>query len=179
VLHDEPAPSPTGAQLPKFWLMSVVAKRLDGSRCQLVRRYRPRPRRHCIGWAPSFPQKGAKQLPRLSAHVYCGQRAGWIKMPLCTDVGLGPSHIVLDGDPAAPLPERGTATPHFSADVYCGKQLDASRCHLIRELASTHATYCVRWGAVPPPEGTAAPTFQPMSIVAKRSPISAIADGLF
>jgi len=34
--------------------------------------------------------------------VYCGQMAGWIKMPLCTKVGLGPGDIVLDGDPAPP-----------------------------------------------------------------------------
>jgi len=38
--------------------------------------------------------------------VYCGQTAGWIKMPLGTEVGLGPGVIVLDGDPA---PQRGTA----------------------------------------------------------------------
>jgi len=28
--------------------------------------------------------------------------AGWIKMPLGTEVGLGPGHSVLDGDPAPP-----------------------------------------------------------------------------
>jgi len=28
--------------------MSVVTKRLFGSRCHLVRRYRPRPRPHCV-----------------------------------------------------------------------------------------------------------------------------------
>jgi len=48
--------------------------------------------------------------------------AGWIKMPLGTEVGLGPGHIVLDGNPAPP--ERGTAaqqSPLFSAHVYCGQ----------------------------------------------------------
>jgi len=34
--------------------------------------------------------------------VYFGQTAKWIKMKLGTHVGLGPSHIVLDGDPAPP-----------------------------------------------------------------------------
>ena len=34
--------------------------------------------------------------------VYCGQMAGWIKMKLGMEIGLGPSHIVLDGDPAPP-----------------------------------------------------------------------------
>jgi len=53
--------------------------------------------------------------------VYCGQTAGWIKMPLGMEVGLGPSHIVLDGDPALPPKKRGTAAPHLSAHVYCGQ----------------------------------------------------------
>jgi len=34
--------------------------------------------------------------------------------------GLGPGHIVLDGDPA-PLPEKGRSPdPQFSAHIYCG-----------------------------------------------------------
>jgi len=40
------------------------------------------------------------------AHVYCGEMAGWIKMALGMEVGLGPVHIVLDGD-TAPLPKKG------------------------------------------------------------------------
>jgi len=42
--------------------------------------------------------------PHFSAHVYCGQTAGWIKMPVGMEVegDLGPGHIVLDGDPAPP-----------------------------------------------------------------------------
>jgi len=42
---------------------------------------------------------------------------GRIKMPLGTEVDLGPGDIVLDGDPALPT-ERGTAAfPHFLATV--------------------------------------------------------------
>ena len=37
--------------------------------------------------------------------------AGWIKMPLGMDVGLGSGDIVLDGDPAPP--KEGHSTPHF------------------------------------------------------------------
>jgi len=44
--------------------------------------------------------------------VYYGQTVGWIKMPLGTEVGLGPGHIVLDGHPAL-LMERGIAAPTF------------------------------------------------------------------
>ena len=55
------------------------------------------------------PQKGAES-PQFLAHVYCGQMAAWIKMPLGTEVGLGPEDIVLDGDPAPP-PQNGREAP--------------------------------------------------------------------
>jgi len=35
-------------------------------------------------------------------------------MPLGREVGLGPGHIVLDGDPAPPHKGHGTAIPQFS-----------------------------------------------------------------
>ena len=37
--------------------------------------------------------------------VYCGQTVGRIKMKLGMEVGLGPGHIVLGGDPAPPSPD--------------------------------------------------------------------------
>jgi len=37
------------------------------------------------------PEKGHN--PHFSADIYCGQTAGWIKMPLRTKVGFGPGHI--------------------------------------------------------------------------------------
>jgi len=66
---------------------------------------RPRLRPHCVRWEPNSPQKGHSS--QFSAHVYCGQTSGWIKMPLGTEVGLGPGDIVLDGEPAPP--RRDTA----------------------------------------------------------------------
>jgi len=41
-------------------------------------------------------------------------------MALGMDVGLGPGHIVLDGNPA-PLQKRGQS-PQFSAHFYCGQR---------------------------------------------------------
>ena len=72
---------------------------------------RPQPRRLYVSvrWGPSpLPLKGAQ--PQFSVHVYCGQRAGWMKTPLGTDVDLGTGHIVLDGDTVRPR-ERGIAVP--------------------------------------------------------------------
>jgi len=45
--------------------------------------------------------------------VYCGHTVGWIKMPLGTEVGLGPGAIVLDGDPASPTEMDTAASPTF------------------------------------------------------------------
>jgi len=42
-----------------------------------------------------------------------------MKMALGMEVGLGPVHIVLDGD-TAPLLQKGQS-PHFSAHLYCGQ----------------------------------------------------------
>jgi len=36
-----------------------------------------------------LPKKGAEPPPQFSAHVYCGQTAGWIKIALGIEVVLG------------------------------------------------------------------------------------------
>jgi len=45
--------------------------------------------------------------------------SGWIKMPLSREVGLGPGHIVLDGDPAPPLSKGHSLI--ILAHVCCGQ----------------------------------------------------------
>ena len=72
---------------------------------------KPRPRRPCIRWGPRSPSPKRGGTPKFSAHDYCGQTAGWIKMVLGMEVGLSPGDFVLDGDPA---PSK------FSAHVYYG-----------------------------------------------------------
>ena len=56
----------------------------------------------------------------LSAHFYCVQTVGHIKMSVDMEVGLSPGDFVLDGDPA-PYPKRGRSPPQFSAHLYCGQ----------------------------------------------------------
>jgi len=51
--------------------------------------------------------------------VYCGETVGRIKVKLGTEVGLGPGHIVLDGDLASTRQEHSSSL--FSAHVYCGQ----------------------------------------------------------
>ena len=79
---------------------------------------KPLPRPHCVRWGPSFPpppQKGDTN-PQFLADVCCGQTAGWIKMPLGMEVGLGPGQIVRWG----PSPPK-EHSPQFSAHVCCGQ----------------------------------------------------------
>jgi len=53
--------------------------------------------------------------------------AGWIKMPLGVEVGLGPGDLVLDGDPAAPIRKGDGAHPKNRLMFIVAKRLDASR----------------------------------------------------
>ena len=119
---------------------------------------RPGPRRHCVRWEPCPPQKkgGGKAVPHFSTHVCCGQKAGWIKMPLGTDVRLGPGHIVLDGYPS--LLPKGAQHPHFSVHicrdqtvahlsncwilVYLGLLLTPALCNIVHVTASSALGPC-------------------------------------
>ena len=97
VLDEDPAPLPKrgGAELPfpifgpcllcpNGWMDE--AGTLDGGR--------PQPRRLCVRWGPSPSPKGGGAPIQFSAHFYCGQTAGCIKMPLSMDVSLSPGYCV-------------------------------------------------------------------------------------
>jgi len=102
VLDGDLAPLPKkGAEPPNFQNMSIVAKHLDGSKWHLA---------HCARWGPSSPTQKGDRAPQFSAHVCDGQTAGWIKIPLGTEINLGPGDVVLDG---SQLPLKGTQPPVF------------------------------------------------------------------
>ena len=58
---------------------------------------------------PASSAEESGTTPPISAHVCCGQTAGWIKIPVGRDVELGPGDIVSDRDPL----KRGTSPPLF------------------------------------------------------------------
>jgi len=126
------SPTPKGAQLPIFGPFLLWP---NGWMHQDATWHggRPRARPHYARWGPSSPTQKKGHSPQFPAHIYCGQTAGWIKMPLGTAAGFGPGDIVLDGDPVSPR-KRGT-TALFSAHVYCGhgrpSQLLLSSCSLM------------------------------------------------
>jgi len=129
VLDRDPAPFPKrrrnpGAEPPNFRPMSIVAKRLNGSRWHIAWRYRPWFIPHCARWGHSSPLQigGRAPLPQFSAHLYCGKTSGCIKMPLGMQVGRSPGDFVFDVYPATP--EKGHTHPtQLLAHVYA-KWLD-------------------------------------------------------
>ena len=92
--------------------------------------------------------------------VYCGHTVGRIKIKLGVQIGLGPGHIVLDGDPAVPPPlkEGGAEPPVFGPHM-----LWPSVC------MDQDATWyggrpqprglCVRWDPAPLPKKGQSPPF--------------------
>jgi len=108
--------------------------------------------------------------------VYCGQTAAWIKMPLVMEVGLSPGDNVLDGDPAPPH-QKAHRSPPFSAHVYCSQTAGWIKMSLGTAVGLGPGDIVLDRNQLPPTDrGITAPTFRPMSIVAKRSPISATAE---
>ena len=130
VLDGDPAPpSPKGGRAPNFRPMSIVAKRLDGSKWHLAWRW--------ARWGPSSPPlKG--HSPQFLAYVRCDQTAGWTKMPLGMEVGLSPGDFVLDGDPDSP-PLKGHS-PQFLSNVRCGQTTGWMKTPLGTEITSAQAT---------------------------------------
>ena len=88
------------------------------------------------------PKRG--QSPQFSAHFYCGQTAGCIKMPLGMEVGLSPGDFVLDGDPDS-LPKNGRSPQIFGPRLLWpnGYMDQDATWYGGRPRLRRH---CVRWG---------------------------------
>jgi len=115
-----------------------------------------------------LPKKGAEP-PQISAHVYCGQMAGQIKMVLGMEVGLSPGDVMLDGDPA--LPKKGAEPPpQFSAHFYCGQTAGCIKIPLGLEVGLSPGNIVLDGDPAPLLKNRAEPlpNFRSMSIVAKR-----------
>ena len=131
---------------------------------------RPQPADFVLGGDPApFSPKGAG--PQFSAHVYCGQTAAWIKMPLGTEVDLGPCDIVFDVDPATPRKKAHHPHPIFGPCLLWpnGGMDEYAAWYGSRPRSRPH---CTRRGPSSRERGTAAPYFRPMSIVATVAHLS-------
>jgi len=91
--------------------------------------------------------------------VYCGQTIGRIKMKLGMQVGLGPGHIVLDGDPA-PLPQGGRRSPQVLAHICCGQMAAGIKVPLSMEVELGPGDSVLDGDSAPPPQkGAESPKF--------------------
>ena len=91
------------------------------------------------------------------------------KMPLGTEVGLGPGDVVLDGDTVLPRKKGEGAHPQFAAHTYCGQTAGWIKMPLGTEvdLGPGH----IMLDGDPLRKGALFPFSDRMSVVAKRSPI--------
>jgi len=124
---------------------------------------RPQPRRLCVIWGlSSLPTKGVEPSPQFSAHFYCGQTAGCIKMPLGMEVVLSPWDFGLAGDPA-PLPKGRRRPGAFSAHDYCGRTARWIKMALGMEvsLGPFHIVLDGNTAPLPKTGGRATPNFGP------------------
>jgi len=68
-----------------------------------------------------LPQKKGTAFTQFLAYVYCGQTPGCIKMPLGTEVNVGPGDVVLDGVAA---PSKRDTAPSSRPMSIVAKRLD-------------------------------------------------------
>ena len=86
-------------------------------------------------------------------------------MKLGTEVGLGSGHIVLDGDPLS----AKVHSPQFLAHVRCGQIARWIKALLGTEVGLDPGDIVLDGDPAPPKKGVQQPpTFEPLSIVAKR-----------
>ena len=84
---------------------------------------------------PLPPQRGTANYRSMPIVAKCLDGLKWH-----LEVGLGPSHIVIAGDPA-PLSKRGQNL-QFSANFYCGQTAGCIKMPLGMEVGLTQATLC-------------------------------------
>jgi len=108
-----------------------------------------------------LPSPKWDRAPQYSTHFYCGQTAGWIKILLGTEVGLGPGDIVLDGDPAPPPKKMGHSrtAPEFSAHVYCDQTAVCIRIPLATDVDLSLGDIVLDAEPAPPPPNGDSPQF--------------------
>jgi len=113
----------------------------------------------CLGTQLPSP-KG--HSPQFSVPVCCGQTAGWIKMPLGREVGLGPGDIVLDGNPVRLL-QKGHSRPHTFQPMSLWPNSSMDQDATWYRGRPWPRPHCVRWkpSSPPPNKGGTAQIFGP------------------
>ena len=120
-------------------------------------RCRPQPRGLCVRWRPPLPLPKSGGDPKFSAHVYCGQTVGCMKLVLGMEVGLSPGDCVRWGP--SPLAQKGAEPPpQFSAHFYCSQTDGCIKMPLGMEVGLSPGDFVLDGDPVPlPQKGGGAP----------------------
>jgi len=110
-----------------------------------------------------LPQKGAKPPPNFRPISVV---AKWLDGSRCHLVGLNQSDIVLAGDPAPP-PQKESRAPPIFGHVYCGQAAGWIKMPLGMEVSLGPGHIVLDGDPAPPPKVAQAPSFWPISVVAK------------
>jgi len=81
-------------------------------------------------------------------------------MKLGMQVGLGPGHIVLDGDQAPPSPKGHSPLPVFSAHICCGQMVGWIKMPLGMKVGLGPGDFMLDGDPAPPPQKGAEPPVQ-------------------
>ena len=128
----------------------------------------------CLLWTQPLPPKG-RSPSQFSAHVYCGQTAAWIKMPLGTEVDLGLRDIAFDVDPATPIKRAYHSHPIFGPYLLWpnGWMDEDAAWYGSRPRPRPH---CTRRGSQHPRKGHSSPPIFGPCLLWQQLPISGSAE---
>jgi len=125
-------------------------------------------------WPGQRPTTVPSVDPQFSAHLYCRQAAGCIKMPLGMEVGLSPGDFVLDGNPASP--HLNGHSPQFLSNVRCVQTTGWMKTPLGTEVDLGPGHIVLDGFPALRERGTAAPHLFGPCLLWPRSPISVTAE---
>ena len=88
--------------------------------------------------------------------VYCGQRVGWIRLPLGMEVGLGSGQSVRWGPRS--LPKGAQQPPQLLVDVYCGQTARWIKMPIGTEVCLSPSHIVLDGDPAPPRKGHSSPS---------------------
>jgi len=115
---------------------------------------------------PASPPKKREQSLNFRPMCVVAERLDGLifNMPLGMEVGLGPGDFMLDGNPN----KKGDTAPQFSAQIYCGQTARWIKMPLGSEVGLGPCDIVLDGIEIHQQKGGTAPSFRPMSILAKR-----------
>ena len=97
-----------------------------------------------------LPPKGHSNIALFGPCLLWQNGYRWIKMPLATEVCLGPGHTVVHGDPAPP--QKGNAVPPIFGPCLLWPNSWMEQDDIWHGGGPSSSPHCARWGPSCPPQ---------------------------